>query len=304
VTTIEIVDVGPRDGLQNAPVTLAPADRAGLTARLLAAGLSRVEAVSFVDPRRVSQMAGAEEVIGRLDDDQRNRTVALVLNRRGYERALDAGLPALRLTFAASDTFNRRNSGMSTQAGLRLAREILPEARARGLRTGVVLATSFGCPFEGEVAPERVTQLAAQLAATGVDELIFADTIGVATPRRVSGLVATATGLGVPVGVHLHNTRNSGYANAYAALEAGAVILDASIGGLGGCPFAPGATGNIATEDLVYMLDRDGIDTGVDLAALVEITIWLRDAFGLSPDGLLHRVTPFPPTRAVQPSAL
>jgi hydroxymethylglutaryl-CoA lyase/(R)-citramalyl-CoA lyase len=226
-----------------------------------------------------------------------------VLNGRGYDRALTAGLSTLRLTFAASDPFNQRNSGMSTEAGLRLAREILPEARARGLGTGVVLATSFGCPFEGEIPPERVSRLAVQLAATGVDELIFADTIGVATPRRVRDVVASATDLGVPLGVHLHNTRNSGYANAYAALEAGAVILDASIGGLGGCPFAPGATGNIATEDLVYMLERDGIDTGVDLAALVETTIWLEDAFGLGPDGLQHRVTRFPPERAVDPSA-
>jgi isopropylmalate/homocitrate/citramalate synthase len=299
----EIVDVGPRDGLQNAPVTLAPSDRAHLTARLLAAGISRVEAVSFVDPRRVPQMAGAEEVIGGLDEDQRSHAVALVLNRRGYERALAVRLSKLRLTFAASDTFNQRNSGMDTEAGLRLAREILPDARARGLRTGVVLATSFGCPFEGEIPPERVNRLATQLAAIGVDELIFADTIGVATPGSVQGVVAGATELGIPLGVHLHNTRNTGYAGAYAALEAGAVILDASVGGLGGCPFAPGATGNIATEDLVYMLERDGIDTGVDLAALVETTAWLRDAFGLVPDGLQHRVARFPPERAVEPSA-
>jgi isopropylmalate/homocitrate/citramalate synthase len=300
---IELVEVGPRDGLQNAATTLPPAVRADLAGRLADSGLRRIEVASFVHPGRVPQMAGAEEVVAALEPRPGVRHCGLVLNERGLERLIGSGLREVRFTFAASDAFNRRNSNASMAEGLGAARAVIARARAEGLGAGVVLATSFGCPYSGEVDAGAVLGLAGELAAAGAQEIVFADTIGVAVPRQIRQVLEGAAGLGAKLGVHLHNTRNTGYVCAFVALEAGAQVLDASIGGLGGCPFAPQATGNIATEDLVYLLEREGIETGVDLDELVRTSRWLTHATMLDSPGLVRRVEPFPPHAAFASAA-
>jgi hydroxymethylglutaryl-CoA lyase/(R)-citramalyl-CoA lyase len=248
-------------------------------------------------------MAGAEEVVAALSPRPGVSHCGLVLNERGLDRLLDSGLREVRFTFAAADAFNQRNSAASTAEGLASARAVIARARAAGLRAGVVLATSFGCPFSGEVDAGMVLGLAAELAGAGADEIVFADTIGVAVPRQVRRLLEGAAELGPRVGVHLHNTRNTGYLCAFVAIEAGAQVLDASVGGLGGCPFAPQATGNVATEDLVYMLEHEGVDTGVDLERLIGVTRWLGHATGLGAPGQLHSVDPFPPRQVASATA-
>jgi len=293
--TVTVCEVGPRDGLQNEPDVLEPEVRAELVGRLVAAGLRSVEAASFVDPRRVPQMAGAEEVVAELDRADGVVYAGLALNERGYERLVATGLDEVRFAFGATESFNRRNQNASVEESLESALRVVERARADGLRSGITLSVAFGCPFEGEVEVGRVVELASRIAAARPDSLFVADTIGVATPARVRELVGRIGGLGVQVGGHFHNTRNTGYANALAALDAGAAILDASIGGLGGCPFAPRATGNVATEDLVYLLHGEGIDTGIDLGALVEVSVWLEDLLGRRLDGLLYRAGAFPP---------
>jgi isopropylmalate/homocitrate/citramalate synthase len=220
---------------------------------------------------------------------------ALVLNPRGLERARASGVTDIHLAYAVSDTFGVRNQGQTAEEGARLAQEMVRAVKAAGGRVNVTLSTAFGCPFEGPVDPGVVVEHVARMAAAGADEVLLADTIGVAVPRQVRGLVASALDAagGRPVGVHLHNTRNTGYANAVAGLEAGATLLDASVGGLGGCPFAPDATGNIATEDLAYLLDGEGVRTGVDLDALIGVAGWLEERLGTRLPGLLHRAGTF-----------
>jgi hydroxymethylglutaryl-CoA lyase/(R)-citramalyl-CoA lyase len=291
---LTLYDVGPRDGLQNEPEVLDVETRAALVRRLAAAGVPAIELASFVDPRRVPQMADAEGVVaaaGSLPDVIR---AGLALNERGYERLVATGLDEVRFAFAVTESFNQRNQGTSVEESAQAGERIVARARADGRRSTVTLSVAFGCPFEGEVDPSRVLGLARRMADAGPDTLVLADTIGVAAPGAVRSLVARATELGVPVGGHFHNTRNTGYANALAALQAGATVLDASVGGLGGCPFAPNATGNIATEDLVYALEREGIEAGVDLAALIDIAAWLADLLGRPLDGQLYRAGPFP----------
>jgi isopropylmalate/homocitrate/citramalate synthase len=290
--TIVLCDVGPRDGLQNEPETLEPAVRAELAGRLAAAGLPRIEAVSFVRDDRVPQMAGAEEVAALLP---RNGTEwsGLVLNERGYDRFRAARLDRVNLTFAATESFNRRNGNMSLAEALAGVGRILERAAGDGVPATVTLSVAFGCPFEGAVDPKAVIRLLERLEGAG--EVVLADTIGVATPGHVRSLVERARELGRPVGFHGHNTRNTGYANALAALEAGAEVLDASVGGIGGCPFAPRATGNVATEDLVYLLHGEGIDTGVDLDALVSVSTWLEELLGRTLPGYVYRAGPSPP---------
>jgi isopropylmalate/homocitrate/citramalate synthase len=285
---ITVCDVGPRDGLQNEPETLAPAVRAELVSRLAAARLPRIEAVSFVRDDRVPQMAGAEEVIAASDRGHAE-LVGLVLNERGFERFATAGLDRLNCTLAASDTFNRRNANASLAEAVERVRTILART---DVPSTVTVSCAWGCPFEGEVDPAVVADLCEQLE--GADELVLADTIGVATPRPVRRLVERVSILGKPVGAHLHNTRNTGYAAAWAALDGGATILDASVGGLGGCPFSPDATGNIATEDLAWQLERDGVETGIDLNALVGISRWLADLLGRPLEGQLYRAASWP----------
>ncbi|MBA3329764.1 MAG: hydroxymethylglutaryl-CoA lyase [Actinobacteria bacterium] len=286
---VTLCDVGPRDGLQNEPDVLAPSVRAELVDRLAAAGLPRIEAVSFVSPERVPQMAGAEEVAAAVDRQPGTEYAGLVLNERGYERLLTTPLDRVNCTLAATESFNRRNANASLAEASERVRAIL---EASELPTTVTISVAFGCPFEGRVDPGRVLALLQELSLA--DELVLADTIGVATPGQVSRLVAGAAGLGRPVGGHFHNTRNTGYANAWSALEAGATVLDASIGGLGGCPFAPRATGNIATEDLLYLLDGEGVETGVELPALVEVARWLEGVLGRELPGQVYRAGPAP----------
>jgi hydroxymethylglutaryl-CoA lyase/(R)-citramalyl-CoA lyase len=285
-----LCDVGPRDGLQNEPSVLTPELRAELCGRLAAAGLPRVEAVSFVREDKVPQMAGAEEVVIALAPGD-TRYSGLALNERGYERLLAAGLREVHVAFAVTESFQQRNAGGSVEEGLAAANAIVRRAGGDGIEATVTLSVALGCPFEGRVDPERVVELAARVEA---DEVVVADTIGVATPSQVRGLVERVAALGKRTGAHLHNTRNTGYANALAALEGGASVLDASVGGLGGCPFAPRATGNIATEDLVYLLEGEGLDTGVDLDALIATSEWLESLLGRQLEGLLYRAGRFP----------
>lgn len=292
---VTVCDVGPRDGLQNQPVTLPPAARAELVDRLARTGVPRIEAVSFVNPARVPQMAGAEEVAAALQRREGVVYAGLVLNERGYDRFRDSGLGEAHFALAASEEFNRRNANASVDETLEGAERLLARAGADGVRVGATIGTAFGCPFEGAVDPGRVAELAARLADAGADELVLADTVGVGVPRQVRDLVGRLSGHGVPVGVHLHNTRNTGYANAVAALEAGATVLDASVGGIGGCPFAPRATGNVATEDLVYLLHGEGIDTGIDLDALLEVARWLEAQLGRELEGQVYRAGTFAP---------
>jgi hydroxymethylglutaryl-CoA lyase/(R)-citramalyl-CoA lyase len=288
---VSVCDVGPRDGLQNDDVRLDPAVRAELCRRLAGAGLTRVEAASFVHPRLVPQMAGAEDVFAHLPDDEGVAYASLVLNRKGLDRALATRTTEIHVAYPVTESFARRNQNQSVEEGARMAEEIIA---ASPLKTTATLSVAFGCPFEGEVDPGRVVEHAHRMAAAGADEVILADTIGVGVPRQVKALVPRALEGGKPVGLHLHNTRNAGYANVVAGLEHGATVFDASVGGLGGCPFAPRATGNIATEDLVYLLDREGVETGVDLAGVIEVAHWLAETMGKDLPGLVQRAGPFP----------
>jgi isopropylmalate/homocitrate/citramalate synthase len=287
--TITVCDVGPRDGLQNEPETLAPAVRAELVDRLGAAGLPRIEAVSFVRGDRVPQMADAEDVVARVERRDGVELSGLVLNEKGWERFAAAGLDRVNVTFAATETFNERNGNATLAEAVARTEAIL--AAAAETPATVTLSCAFGCPFEGAVDPGAVAELIAPF--TGRAEVVLADTIGVATPSSVRGLVERANA----AGFHGHNTRNTGYANCLAALEAGATVLDASIGGLGGCPFSPRATGNVATEDLVWLLEHEGVATGIDADALVEISRWLEGVLGRQLEGYLYRASPWPPSR-------
>jgi isopropylmalate/homocitrate/citramalate synthase len=288
---VTICDVGPRDGLQNEAETLEPAVRAELVNRLAAAGVPKVEAVSFVSAERVPQMAGAEDVVSGIDRRDGVVYAGLVLNEKGYERFASTGLDELHFTLAATETFNRRNANRSVH-------ESVDELGRIGSDRPVSasISVSFGCPFEGRVQPVAVLGLAERLVEAGAEEIVFADTIGVGVPGQVRELVTGAERLGARVGVHFHDTRNTGVANAYAALEAGATAFESSVGGVGGCPFAPRATGNVATEDVVYMLHGEGVETGVDLDALIAVAAWLESVLGRPLPGRVYRAGPFPPS--------
>jgi hydroxymethylglutaryl-CoA lyase/(R)-citramalyl-CoA lyase len=281
---LTLCDVGPRDGLQNEAETLEPAARTELVNRLAAAGLPRVEAVSFVRPDRVPQMAGAEEVVAGIERRDGTEYSGLVLNEQGYERFRETGLDRVNATLGATEEFNRRNGNASLDEAVARVERILAAASEPAT---VTLSVAFGCPFEGRVDPGRVAELAAQFERA---EVVLADTIGVAVPNEVRALTER-TGA---AGFHGHNTRNTGYANALAAVEAGAAVLDSSIGGLGGCPYAPRASGNVATEDLVYLLEREGVETGVDLDALIATATWLEGIFGRKLEGQLYRAGTWP----------
>jgi hydroxymethylglutaryl-CoA lyase/(R)-citramalyl-CoA lyase len=287
---VTLCDVGPRDGLQNEPETLEPAVRAELVRRLAAAGLPRVEAVSFVSSERVPQMGGAEEVVAAVGEVAAELS-GLVLNEHGYERLAATALGRVNVTLAATESFNLRNGNATLAEATERVERILAATDRPATAT---VSCSFGCPFEGEVDPGTVAALAARLAAAGAEEVVLADTIGVGTPRHVGALVARVAADGATVGGHFHDTRHTGVANVWAALEAGASVLDASVGGLGGCPFAPRATGNVATEDVLYLLEREGVETGVDLDALVETARWLEGLFGRRLPGRVYRAGGFP----------
>ncbi len=282
---VTICDVAPRDGLQNEPETLAPSTRAELVNRLARAGLPRVEAASFVRADAVPQMAGAEDVISAIDRVDGVEYSGLALNEKGYERLRSSGLDRVNFTFAATETFNRRNGNRSLEEAVDAGLHVVA---ASELPVTVTISCSFGCPFEGRVDPGVVVELAGRFE--GRAEIVLADTIGVGVPSQVRSLVERTRA----EGVHLHNTRNTGYANAVAALDAGATVLDSSCGGLGGCPYAPRATGNIATEDLVYLLHGEGVETGVDLDALIATSEWLEATLGRRLEGYVYRAGPFP----------
>jgi isopropylmalate/homocitrate/citramalate synthase len=279
-----LCDVGPRDGLQNEPDVLPPSVRAELVNMLAAAGLPRVEAVSFVRDERVPQMAGAEEVVDALERREGTSYAGLVLNEQGHDRLRATPLDRVNVTLAATDSFSQRNANATVEEAAANVDRILDAADRPAT---VTISVAFGCPFEGRVEPDVVVALAERFRRAG--EVVLADTIGVATPKQVRALTKRVAALGGVVGGHFHNTRNTGYANAVAAIDAGATVLDASIGGLGGCPFAPRATGNIATEDLVYLLEGDGVSTGVDLDALVAISQWLEHLLGRQLPGQVYR---------------
>lgn len=289
--TIALCEVGPRDGLQNEPETLPTATRAELVRRLDATGLARIEAVSFVREDRVPQMANAEAVVAAAGDTKAVLS-GLVLNEQGYERLAATPLQEVHVTFAATESFNRRNANRSVEESVAAAGTIVARAHADGRRATVTISTAFGCPFEGEVDPGQVVELALRAAALGADEVVFADTIGVAVPAQVQRLAAAS--VGTAVGMHFHDTRHTGVANAYAAVAAGITSLDTSVGGLGGCPFAPKATGNVATEDVVYLLEREGLATGVDLEALIAVAAWLETTLGRRLPGRVYRAGGFP----------
>jgi (R)-citramalyl-CoA lyase len=287
--SVTVCDVGPRDGLQNEADVLEPGVRADLVNRLAAAGVPRVEAASFVRDDLVPQMAGAEDVVGGIDRRSGSEYSGLVLNERGYQRLARTSLDRVNVTIAATEAFSRRNANASVDDALTQALGIV---QAADRPVTVTISVAFGCPFEGEVDPGRVVALAERLA--GADELVLADTIGVATPGQVKRLVGRVAALGTTVGGHFHDTRHTGVANAWAALEAGATVLDASVGGLGGCPFAPRATGNVATEDVLYALEREDIETGIDLEALIAVAAWIAGLFGRELPGRVYRAGGFP----------
>ena len=297
-TEITICDVGPRDGLQNESRSLPPDVRAELCNRLASAGLPRVEAVSFVNPKRVPQMAGAEEVIAGLHKDAPARFAGLILNERGYERAIGSGVEEVHYAFPATDTFCERNQGTTVAAASELAGLLIDRAHEDGVRISVTLGASFGCPFEGRVPVSNVVRLAERVQRHGPNEIVLADTIGVGVPSQVRELVTGVAGVGATVGCHFHNTRNTGFANALAAVEAGVRLLDASCAGTGGCPFAPRATGNIATEDLVYLLHGMGYDTGVDLGGVIATAEWLAQELGKELPGQTYKAGAFAPVAA------
>jgi isopropylmalate/homocitrate/citramalate synthase len=287
---VVICDVGPRDGLQNEAAILEPVVRADLVNRLAATGLPRIEAASFVNPARVPQMAGAEELIEAIERRDGVAYAGLVLNEKGAERFAATKLDRLHFTLAATETFNQRNANASVDESLAALARIDTDQPV-----SVSISVSFGCPFEGAVDPDRVLAIADKAVEAGAEEVVFADTIGVAVPRQVEHLLRAGAERLPAIGGHFHNTRNTGFANAYAALEAGGTILDASVGGLGGCPFAPRATGNIATEDLVYLLEGEGVETGVDLDALIAVSQWLEGVLGRTLPGQVYRAGTFAP---------
>ena len=295
--TVEILEVSPRDGLQNEKTILSTEDKVELVDRAVRAGARRIEVTSFVNPARVPQMADADEVMAALPRPEGVKYAGLVMNRRGLDRALAGRVDEIDVVVVASDTFCQRNQGMSTAQACDTAAELVREARAAGVFSTITIGASFGCPFEGEVPVERLRETVQRVVDAGPDELALADTIGVAVPSDVTqrlGIARELAGPRLPLRLHLHDTRHTGVANAVAAVESGVTTLDASIGGAGGCPFAPNATGNVATEDLVYLFNRMGVASGLDLASITATAAWLEERLGTPLPGALLRAGDFP----------
>ncbi len=295
---IEVLEVGPRDGLQNEKLILSTPEKVELVVRSIAAGARRIEVASFVNPRKVPQMADAEAVVAGLPVDRRAVYIGLVLNLRGAERALATRVDQLGAVCLTTDSFAQRNQAQTSQESVDVACQIVKLAHQAGRSGQITIGAAFGCPFEGEVSPDRVVAIARQAAASGAVEVALADTIGVAVPFHVGALVQRVREAisPVPVRVHFHNTRNSGVANVWAAIGAGAKTIDSSLGGMGGCPFAPGAAGNVPTEDVVYMLERSGVATGMDLDRLIDAAGWLASIIGRPLPGMVTKAGPFPRT--------
>ena len=297
IRTVEMVEVGPRDGLQNEAGIVSTADKLALIERAIGYGARRIEVTSFVNPKRVPQLADADDLVSMLPHRDDMTYIGLVLNRRGAERALATGrIDELGAVCVTSDSFGIRNQGQSSAESLAAALEIVALAKAAGRSGQITIATAFGCPFEGEVAIDRVVDMAKRTAEARPREIALADTIGVGVPSQVAemvGRVREAVGE-LPVRVHFHNTRGTGIANVWAAVTEGAAVVDASLGGLGGCPFAPGAAGNVATEDVAYLLERGGVSTGLDLRAIVAAAGWLADAMGRPLPAMVSKAPAFP----------
>ncbi|HJP39907.1 MAG TPA: hydroxymethylglutaryl-CoA lyase [Gammaproteobacteria bacterium] len=293
---VSIIEVGSRDGLQSEPEILSTAAKIEFIQRAIDAGIRRLEATSFVHPKRVPQMADAEEVIRNLPDRSDMTYIGLVLNRRGFDRARDVNIDEIGMAVVASDTYNRRNQGVSTNESIEAWLAIAKDAKAAGIRANVMVSSAFGCPFEGEVALQTVLDIVDQVVEGDPVELGIADSIGVAVPNQVTEMVAAIREHvpHLPIRGHFHNTRNTGLANAQAALESGVASIDASIGGIGGCPFAPAATGNIPTDDLLYMFDRSGVETGVSLEKIIATSEWLQEQLGRSVPAMLPKAGIFP----------
>ncbi len=292
---VEIIEVSPRDGIQNEKKLLSLASKLELIDRAVKAGASRIEVTSFVNPKKVPQMAQADEICAALPRDTNCQYIGLALNRRGFERACNAGLDEVNFVAVASDTFCKKNQGMDTDTGLKLFNELSEEAPTP-IRVGVSIATAFGCPFEGEISIDRLLHVVHQCMQAKPFEIGLADTIGAATPRDVAERIAAIRKHypDIPLRLHFHNTRNTGLANAWAGIEAGVTAFDASFGGVGGCPFAPAATGNIPTEDLVYMFERAGINTGMNLESSVDAANYLETILGKTVPGMLMKAGIFP----------
>ena len=300
-TPIEIIEVGPRDGLQNQDVPLSTPDKLAMIGQLIVSGARRIEVASFVNAARVPQMADAEAVVASLERRRDVTTIGLVLNERGLDRALATEIDEIGVVVVASDTFGMRNQKQTTAESVEMAVDVISRARAAGRRAQVTIAVAFGCPFEGEVPQARVVAMAKRLAEASPLEIALADTVGVGVPAQVKALIGALqkTIPQMPLRCHFHNTRNTGIANAFAAVESGVRRLDASIGGIGGCPFAPAATGNIATEDLVYMLERSGYSTGYALKSLNAMAPWLAERLQLAQlPAMVSRSALFPPGAA------
>jgi hydroxymethylglutaryl-CoA lyase len=305
---ITIVEVGPRDGLQNEKAILEPAVRADLVRRLESAGARRIEAVSFVHPKYVPQMAGAEEVMAELPHEEGRSRIGLVLNGKGYDRALGTAVDEVNVAMSATDGFGLKNQGLTVDQQVEMLAGIIAGRANSGTGAGsasgaapslsATLSCVWGCPFDGDVGVDQVADLVGRIAALGVEEIALADTIGVGDPWAVTRKVEAARKAApdATLRLHFHDTRNTGLANAYAGIEAGVSVLDASVGGIGGCPFAPGATGNIATEDLVYMLERAGFETGYDLDQLIESARWIGEKIGRPAPSALSRAGGWPRT--------
>ena len=294
---ITIVEVSARDGIQNESVNFNTQEKIRLIEQSVAAGIRRLETCSFVNPLRVPQMADALEVMDGLSPQARRAAIGLVLNERGLDRALEAGLRQINYVVVVSETFSQKNQGISVRDNLSMLAKVVQRAKEAAISVSVTLSAAFGCPFEGEVSVESLIEVVQRVAETGPDEIALADTVGAAVPPMVSeriGLTQEVIGAMTDLRCHFHNTRNTGLANAYAAVLAGVSILDSSIGGIGGCPFAPRATGNIATEDLAFMLERSGYSTGLDFNALFSIADWLAIKLGKELPAMVSRAGLFP----------
>ena len=294
--SISIIEVGPRDGLQSEPEILATATKIEFIKRAIDAGIRRTEVTSFVHPKRVPQMADAEAVIRGLPQRDDVIYIGLVLNRRGFDRARDVNIDEIGMAVVASDTYNQRNQGVPTIESIKAWLDIAKDAKAAGIRANVMVSSAFGCPFEGEVPLSHVLDIVDQVMEGDPVELGIADSIGVAVPNQVTELIEAVKerAPNVPIRCHFHNTRNTGLANAQAALDAGVDSLDASIGGIGGCPFAPAATGNVPTDDMLYMFDRSGVETGVSLEKIIETSNWLAEQLGRGVPAMLPKAGIFP----------
>ncbi len=293
---VSIVEVGPRDGLQSEPEILSTDAKIEFIRRAIDAGIRRMEVTSFVHPKRVPQMADAEDVIRGLPDRDDVIFIGLVLNRRGFDRARDVNIDEIGMAVVASDTYNQRNQGVPTSESIKAWLDIAKDAKTAGIRANVMVSSAFGCPFEGEVPLQTVLDIVDQIAEADPVELGIADSIGVAVPNQVTEMIGAIRERvpHLPIRCHLHNTRNTGLANAQAALDAGAASIDASIGGIGGCPFAPAATGNIPTDDLLYMFERSGVETGVSLEKIIATSDWLQEQLGRGVPAMLPKAGMFP----------